>query len=475
MRLYRAVIPVFLLLSVAVQGQPSAFRSQVQKLAVLPGEPNSVAVVDSHFYAFLDRLVLVSGIRSAELVGFVPDTDAAKLSQEVTFLQRCPGDGLYYTSLDRRGRSSLHSVYSDGKKQKSKRVDMDGLNVYQPTFSADGNIMVFAARDRERGRGGFDLWYSRRIKGEWGKPVNLGERINTPGDELAPCISGDYLFFTSTGRDECKGKQNIFVTQLVNDGVVNDTAGMLQFGRGRVQRLPEPFNSAAVDCSDLVVDTQQNAVFWRCGQHLMGYQGSLFAVSVWGYVLGEDGRPLSKVEVSVNDGHRQMCSTTTDATGFYRLILPVGSSYRMLFRLENHFSGRVDLAPVRDRGGLMVGESRRDMVLPSLPVGQAIYHADLFGPNASLDLSSHGIEILESYVRFLTDNPHLGATFMLSSDLTADSEYNALLTAERLKVIAAYLTDRLPASTMLDFDNLCDGQEGCSEATGETHLTVVLR
>ena len=123
----------------------------------------------------------------------------------------------------------------------------------------------------------------------------------------------------------------------------------------------------------------------------------------------------------------------------------------------------------------MIGESRRDMVLPSLPVGQAIYHADLFGPNASVELSSHGIEILDSYVRFLIDNPHLGATFMLSSDLTADSEYNALLTAERIKVMAAYLADRLPASTMLDFDNLCDGQEGCSEATGETHLTVVLR
>ena len=477
MKPFLLVATALLLSPVAMLAQPSAFKAQRQPLAVLPGEPQSVFVADSSLYVCLDRLLMVSRWKDGELIGFVPDTDAVKLSQGVTSLHRvsADGDGCYYTAVDRRGRSTLHYAYRDGKKLKHRRVDLGGLEVRQPTFSADGNIIVFAARDREKSRGGFDLWYSRRVGGEWGKPANLGDRINTAGDDISPCISGDYLFYSSNGRDESKGKLNIYVTQLVNDGVVNDTAGMLQFGRGRVQRLPEPFNYTMADCSDMVLDETGSLVFWRSGQQFQGCSAPLYAESVWGYVKGDDGRPLASVSVSVSEGHREVCSTATDASGFYRVCLPVGRSYSVLFRKENHFAGRLEIAPRRDRTGLLIGESRHDMVLSGITVGQPLYYADLFGPNASVELNDHGREILDTYVRFLADNPALGATFMLGSDLMSNAEFNALLTAERLKTVEAYLRTRLPDTVEVQFENLCSGREGCADATGESRLAVVLR
>ncbi|MCK5170967.1 MAG: hypothetical protein KAQ75_13900 [Bacteroidales bacterium] len=49
------------------------------------------------------------------------------------------------------------------------------------------NVMVFAS-DREEGYGGFDLYYSEYIDGNWCEPVNFGENINTEYDEFRPIV-----------------------------------------------------------------------------------------------------------------------------------------------------------------------------------------------------------------------------------------------------------------------------------------------
>ncbi|MCD4833556.1 MAG: hypothetical protein K8R31_07150 [Bacteroidales bacterium] len=51
----------------------------------------------------------------------------------------------------------------------------------------NGNIMVFAS-DREGGYGGFDLYYSEYIDGNWSGLVNFGETINTEYDEFRPIV-----------------------------------------------------------------------------------------------------------------------------------------------------------------------------------------------------------------------------------------------------------------------------------------------
>ncbi|MCF8364710.1 MAG: hypothetical protein K9H16_02935 [Bacteroidales bacterium] len=51
-----------------------------------------------------------------------------------------------------------------------------------------GNIMVFVS-DREGGFGGFDLYFSKNVDGEWIEPQNMGLEINTEFDEYRPIIS----------------------------------------------------------------------------------------------------------------------------------------------------------------------------------------------------------------------------------------------------------------------------------------------
>jgi outer membrane protein OmpA-like peptidoglycan-associated protein/tetratricopeptide (TPR) repeat protein len=80
----------------------------------------------------------------------------------------------------------------------------DQYSVGHPTLSADGKSIYFAS-DMPGGFGETDIYVSHQItdsfnKSTWGKPVNLGDNINTRGSEMFPYIDNDgSLWFASNG------------------------------------------------------------------------------------------------------------------------------------------------------------------------------------------------------------------------------------------------------------------------------------
>jgi hypothetical protein len=83
------------------------------------------------------------------------------------------------------------------------------------TLSPTGDTLYFAS-DRAGGLGGLDIWMAFRLpNGTWGTPVNIGKPINTPNDEDFPHIMGDGVtfFFSSTGHNSMGG-YDVFKTRL---------------------------------------------------------------------------------------------------------------------------------------------------------------------------------------------------------------------------------------------------------------------
>jgi tetratricopeptide (TPR) repeat protein len=73
------------------------------------------------------------------------------------------------------------------------------------TISPCGDTLFFAS-DRPGGFGGFDLYYSLRIGGGWGLPINMGETINTPYNDAYPQYNPDgYFYFASEGHSSMGG------------------------------------------------------------------------------------------------------------------------------------------------------------------------------------------------------------------------------------------------------------------------------
>ena len=84
-----------------------------------------------------------------------------------------------------------------------------------PSLNADQTAMYFIS-ERKGGEGRGDIWVSRKEGKAWGKPVNLGKEINTKGQETTVCVTPDekYLFFSSDGH-EGMGGYDVYVSMNV--------------------------------------------------------------------------------------------------------------------------------------------------------------------------------------------------------------------------------------------------------------------
>ena len=95
------------------------------------------------------------------------------------------------------GKNTL-GICKVGKDGRVEFVFRDlNTSFYYPYYDADSGKLYFAAKF-DQGYGGKDLNYVYTNKGQIiSQPVNLGPRINTPGNEIAPYIFDGSLYFAS--------------------------------------------------------------------------------------------------------------------------------------------------------------------------------------------------------------------------------------------------------------------------------------
>ncbi|WP_188369044.1 PD40 domain-containing protein [Muriicola marianensis] len=117
-------------------------------------------------------------------------------------------DGItfYYTTME-RGSAGI-DVYKTTKEDKGfslpERIEglfeNDSLWKYSASLSPDGEFMVFNVYDGPGGFGGDDLYVSKKTSSGWSGAVNMGEIVNSAGEEGSGRFSPDgrYFFFTHT-------------------------------------------------------------------------------------------------------------------------------------------------------------------------------------------------------------------------------------------------------------------------------------
>lgn len=88
-----------------------------------------------------------------------------------------------------------------------------------PTISKDGTLYFYSIR--AGGAGGADIYYSELIDKKYQPAVNIGENINTAGDEYNPFIApdGSFLMFNSPNRKGIEvGHHDIYISFKNDDG-----------------------------------------------------------------------------------------------------------------------------------------------------------------------------------------------------------------------------------------------------------------
>jgi Tol biopolymer transport system component len=102
------------------------------------------------------------------------------------------------------GSDIFVSRYVDGRYTTPENLGSavnSGAGDFHPFIAPDESFLLFDSQREGDSFGGNDLFISvRRADGSWSVAENLGPVVNTPSNDLRPCLTGDgkYLFFASS-------------------------------------------------------------------------------------------------------------------------------------------------------------------------------------------------------------------------------------------------------------------------------------
>ncbi|MBT8232370.1 MAG: OmpA family protein [Saprospiraceae bacterium] len=124
------------------------------------------------------------------------------------------GRTMYFTRVQMVGTETTSSKLMVSYKKDSgwsaatmlPTVNGDWLSKQPAVGQLFGKDVLFFVSDMEGGLGRFDIYYSNiNSDGSFSSPVNLGENINTAGDELTPFYYEGTLYFSTDGRPTIGG------------------------------------------------------------------------------------------------------------------------------------------------------------------------------------------------------------------------------------------------------------------------------
>ncbi|MGI0106291.1 OmpA family protein [Salinimicrobium sp. WS361] len=188
----------------------------------------------------------------------------------------------------------------------------NNYSVGHPALSKDGQTLYFASEAPE-GFGGSDLYKVSVKNGIFGTPENLGEQINTPGNEVFPFAAEDgKLYFSSDGH-KGYGLLDVFVVDLQN--------------QENIFNLGEPINSNLDDFS-FTISSEDISEGFVASNRPGGkgsddiYQLSMLAPLVLKGTVTDsiNGKPIADATVRLMDeNEQQIAFLKTDSVGYYEM------------------------------------------------------------------------------------------------------------------------------------------------------------
>jgi len=143
-------------------------------------------------------------------------------NQTLTITRLIPRDSTLAISNQNAHEDFFYSHFQNGEWTEMKNmgvpINTQG-NEGAQSISIDGRIMLFTACNRPGGLGSCDIYFSRQVDGEWTVPQNIGRPINSELWEAQACLSADgqSIYFVSN-RAGGKGKMDIWKSEIGADG-----------------------------------------------------------------------------------------------------------------------------------------------------------------------------------------------------------------------------------------------------------------
>lgn len=348
--------------------------------------------------------------------------------QRTMYLTQCVSDASYprYAQIVTSARSDA----AWGKPTELK-ITADTLSSYaHPAVSPDGEWLYFVS-DMPGGMGGMDIWRARITPAGLGGVENLGEPINTPGNEMFPTFrpNGD-LYFSSDGHPGMGGL-DIFIASVGRDG------------KYHVSHPGYPLNSQADDFGMTFEGVHNRGYFasnrndGRGWDHIYSFENPEIIQSVKGWVYEQDGYELPSAVVYLvgSDGTNEKLSVKGDGS-FERQLNP-GTDYIFLATCKGFLNHKEELS-------IWPSDESHEHVLqfPLASISAPVLIDNIFYDFDKATLRPESEKSLDELVKLLNENPNVTIELSAHCDYKGSAEYNKRLSQRRAESVVEYLTNK---------------------------------
>lgn len=305
-------------------------------------------------------------------------------------------------------------------------ITADTLSAYgDPAVSPDGNWLYFSS-DMPGGQGGKDLWRIN-LKERVGSLENLGDMINTPGDERFPYVRSDSVLYFSSNGHAGMGGLDIYRATLTPSGGWN------------VENMGWPMNSSYDDFGITFGDGESgffssNRNDARGYDHIYSFVKPELKITISGYVLDRDEEPVPNAVIRIvgDDGSNQKAIGKTDGT--FQFNLQRGVKYVMMAGAKGYMNGKQEFVSDMAEED---AEYAVDFILAAMTKPQVI--ENIFYDFDKATLRPESKTALDSMVMILKDNPQIVIEMASHTDRWGNDNYNLKLSDRRAQSVVDYL------------------------------------
>ncbi|MDD6535512.1 MAG: OmpA family protein [Prevotella sp.] len=319
-------------------------------------------------------------------------------------------------------------------------ITNDTLSSYaHPAVSPDGEWLYFVS-DMPGGKGGLDIWRMRLTANGPVGVENLGEPINTPGDEMFPTFrpNGDF-YFSSDGHPGFGGL-DIFIATVGEDG------------KYHLSHPGYPLNSQGDDFG-MTFQGQLNQGFFssnrgdgRGWDHIYSFYNPEIVQTIRGWIYEQDGYELTAGEARIvgTDGTNLRLGVRGD--GSFEYVVKPGVDYIILAMCDGFLNHKEEIHVDS------VKESKvYDLQFPLASISAPVLIDNIFYAFDKATLLPESKNALDSLILMLNENPNITIELSAHTDYRGAEAYNKKLSQKRAESVVNYLinhgiaADRLTA------------------------------
>ena len=308
-------------------------------------------------------------------------------------------------------------------------ITHDTLSSYaHPAISPDDQWLYFTS-DMPGGKGGLDIWRIRITAAGLGGVENLGEPINTPGDEMFPTFrpNGD-LYFSSNGHVGMGGL-DIYIAKV--DPKTH---------RYKLEHPGYSLNSEGDDFG-MTFEGAHNRGFFcsnrrdgRGYDHIYSFENPEIVQTIKGWVYEMEGYELPAAQVYIigTDGTNKKVSVKGD--GSFSEVVNPGVDYLLMATCRGFLNHKEEIHIEKSK------ESKETVVqFPLASITAPVLIDNIFYEFDKANLTEASSKALDQLVDLLKENPNITIELSAHCDYKGSAEYNKWLSQKRAEAVVDYL------------------------------------